>query len=207
MMDNEELIFQSTHPLRDATTSDWFLSPPAVFQSTHPLRDATRCKDTYSNNSLISIHAPLTGCDWVYLQESRLLFNISIHAPLTGCDQTADESRQLDGNFNPRTPYGMRRDSQSISARYSWFQSTHPLRDATATALLLYRYLIISIHAPLTGCDWSKLFAASHRFYFNPRTPYGMRQMAQAIALYFEHISIHAPLTGCDCAHSPRYIP
>ena len=34
-----------------------------LFQSTHPLRDATVGSHTDSDKAIISIHAPLTGCD------------------------------------------------------------------------------------------------------------------------------------------------
>ena len=34
--------------------------------------------------------------------------------------------------------------------------------------------------------------------YFNPRTPYGMRQDIDIDAFFSDAISIHAPLTGCD---------
>ena len=34
---------------------------------------------------LISIHAPLAGCDW-WLANCDLDMTISIHAPLAGCD-------------------------------------------------------------------------------------------------------------------------
>ena len=34
---------------------------------------------------MISIHAPLTGCDWAKYITGKIIF-ISIHAPLTGCD-------------------------------------------------------------------------------------------------------------------------
>ena len=35
------IIFQSTHPLRDATKKEDFTQMGLLFQSTHPLRDAT----------------------------------------------------------------------------------------------------------------------------------------------------------------------
>ena len=57
-----------------------------VFQSTHPLRDATFKFTEKDFEDIISIHAPLTGCD-------KLMFEML----LEGVD------------FNPRTPYGMRR--------------------------------------------------------------------------------------------------
>ena len=80
-----------------------------IFQSTHPLRDATVGVSNSPETRGISIHAPLTGCDYVIYvvlytcrkfqsthplrdatQVSRtrrpVPFHISIHAPLTGCD-------------------------------------------------------------------------------------------------------------------------
>ncbi len=35
------------------------------------------------------------------------------------------------------------------------FQSTHPIRDATAMQTLLDYQMNISIHAPHTGCDYT----------------------------------------------------
>ena len=124
---------------------------------------------------------------------------ISIHAPLTGCD------------------YGK-------GASWVWiygFQSTHPLRDATHCVISSICACIISIHAPLTGCDtcyfvWLWLhseFQSTHPLRdatvnqkwrcsgnenFNPRTPYGMRQIHARSCVPEYSISIHAPLTGCD---------
>ena len=80
------LLFQSTHPLRDATLFNSQLEPCkdyfnprtpygmrliiscfiikfTLFQSTHPLRDATYSAFEISPLYCISIHAPLTGCD------------------------------------------------------------------------------------------------------------------------------------------------
>ena len=84
-----------------------------------------------------------------------LLFNltISIHAPLTGCDLAVLPPRKHSLNFNPRTPYGMRLVVSYIKSLIMIFQSTHPLRDATPSKSGKSFSLIISIHAPLTGCD------------------------------------------------------
>ena len=78
------------------------------------------------------------------------------------------------------------------------FQSTHPLRDATLAKEYKDINVLISIHAPLTGCDTYFLFTLSLYFNFNPRTPYGMRHIAQMSLIREDIISIHAPLTGCD---------
>ena len=79
--------FQSTHPVRGATSSSCGAAPVAgVFQSTHPVRGATRpsCAKT-ACACLISIHAPRAGCDRLvpFIRGERA---ISIHAPRAGCD-------------------------------------------------------------------------------------------------------------------------
>ena len=124
------------------------------FQSTHPLRDATMsyCIGIYVK--VISIHAPLTGCDNKYFCKRKSISPISIHAPLTGCDVVAESVQFINTNFNPRTPYGMR---LSLLDGYIWV-------------------ILISIHAPLTGCDaYCNCASCLIYSYFNPRTPYGMR--------------------------------
>ena len=56
-----------------------------AFQSTHPLRGATSCWPWCLETMSISIHAPLAGCDAPAAQLHGLI-GISIHAPLAGCD-------------------------------------------------------------------------------------------------------------------------
>ena len=124
---------------------------------------------------------------------------ISIHAPLAGCDQGLQAGMFLTRHFNPRTPCGVRRvvteaydanvgisihaplagcdPAQPMHRRLlQVFQSTHPLRGATAQITAYLQSLKdISIHAPLAGCD-------ARCSYIHPQTS----------------ISIHAPLAGCD---------
>ena len=164
------------------------------FQSTHPLRDATTFRQLYALTERISIHAPLTGCDSVFechpkgskvfqsthplrdatsmdkrqlgislfqsthpLRDATIVIRdylgwiaISIHAPLTGCD-----------TFTGLTAI-------TIDA----FQSTHPLRDATF----------------LTQSQAIRLD------YFNPRTPYGMRHYLLHIWLNYHLFQSTHPL-------------
>ena len=107
-----------------------------IFQSTHPLRDATcQCQNLFACYP-ISIHAPLTGCDQnmeynkenyedfnprtpygmrqAITQQTLALRKISIHAPLTGCDSHC----------------------RPVGQWFRQFQSTHPLRDATISYLI-----------------------------------------------------------------------
>ena len=85
------------------------MAPEVEFQSTHPLRGATLCPATGAGQGgTISIHAPLAGCDCGWWTGS------------TG-----------PGNFNPRTPCGVRRGAVCVALHSR----------------------LISIHAPLAGCD------------------------------------------------------
>ena len=147
-----------------------------AFQSTHPLRGATRNEDAVVFVLLISIHAPLAGCDVALLGQIAAVV-ISIHAPLAGCDASQSPRQTRRSNFNPRTPCGVRRGSPSLLSRSAVFQSTHPLRGATSFSLsMLHLTSLISIHAPLAGCDTETVIAFLGRYDFNPRTPCGVRQ-------------------------------
>ena len=101
------LPFQSTHPVRGATTTtalntaDFVISIHAPregcdldkkrnrwnvrFQSTHPVRGATGCRGQCAGYEPISIHAPREGCDQP-ASGTALTPWISIHAPREGCD-------------------------------------------------------------------------------------------------------------------------
>ena len=193
-----EEVFQSTHPLRGVTLQNLAqLKALFEFQSTHPSRGATLAAHSGSDGVLISIHAPLAGCD-AHLVALALVCGISIHAPLAGCDANAQ---------------GVYTDiAISIHA---------PLAGCDfAQRVPVLEEQIISIHAPLAGCDRESIFIRSGRSNFNPRTPCGVRPLSLTAgtgtdAFQSTHplrgatkpatllpenikISIHAPLAGCD---------
>ena len=168
--------FQSTHPLRGATQTpiavNWDYvnfnprTPCGVrrggltarpcsceFQSTHPLRGATNFAPNVNARVIISIHAPLAGCD----RTSAVFFHRPAH-------------------FNPRTPCGVRPSAMSSPLVYAVFQSTHPLRGATDDFITSDFINIISIHAPLAGCDARRYRRERYEENFNPRTPCGVRR-------------------------------
>ena len=87
------------------------------------------------------------------------------HRPVSG---TAED-------FNPRTPCGVRRIFIYDPTRAEVFQSTHPMRGATAAS-----------------------FTVASTMHFNPRTPCGVRPATIAGDLRWDGISIHAPHAGCD---------
>ena len=150
---------------------------PAIFQSTRPVRGATGERSHEPGQGHISIHAPRAGRD--HLEGNRPEgWTISIHAPRAGRDKLT----------------GLVQGSNII------FQSTRPVRGATAVALLPFEPLSISIHAPRAGRDAmfgnmqteSTLFqstrpvrgatmvsssASSSISHFNPRAPCGARRI------------------------------
>ncbi len=84
------------------------------FQSTHPVRGATDICTFFLPPFFISIHAPRAGCDQ-NISKKGVKINISIHAPRAGCDGAGAGTDQ-------RPPP---------------FQSTHPVRGATANLTVL----------------------------------------------------------------------
>ena len=149
----------------------------------------------------ISIHAPLAGCDQAHHPHIPTSGAISIHAPLAGCDnRRAAPHDAATRDFNPRTPCGVRLVIPERDTAGTIISIHAPLAgcDDELVGVRLGR-LLISIHAPLAGCDtagrrckgWISSFqsthplrgatmiagqAGPHKFYFNPRTPCGVRQ-------------------------------
>ena len=173
----------------------------------------------------ISIHAPLTGSDPFRLicKCRQCYFNPrSPYGERPGIYIRAEELQY----FNPRSPYGERLLALRTLQRHYIFQSTLPLRGATAWYIKHASHVlisihapltgsdkcnfsgpdnsIISIHAPLTGSDRSKLRSNSRLKNFNPRSPYGERLQLYVPFTLFGVISIHAPLTGSDLSNRSR---
>ena len=78
--------FQSTRPIRGATTINDILEGIVTFQSTRPIRGATALRRRWNRRYDISIHAPHTGRDSGGIPIQGYLPHISIHAPHTGRD-------------------------------------------------------------------------------------------------------------------------
>ena len=139
------------------------------------MRGATAVILAVNSTSIISIHAPRAGCD-VRGFKSEVHTIISIHAPRAGCDGSRLTILSSVRDFNPRTPCGVRRCHCILSTggtnfnprtpcgvRRLWFvssgevdifQSTHPVRGATA----------LMPELAIRPRD------------FNPRTPCGVRR-------------------------------
>ena len=102
-------LFQSTHPVWDATTGEIGCLPQSAFQSTHPVWDATSKRRFDYPRIVISIHASRMGCDPCLQSQMVHTKAISIHASRMGCDLGwASAGARIITYFNPRIPYGMR---------------------------------------------------------------------------------------------------
>ena len=150
------LEFQSTHPARGATRwCCWWRSSAPQFQSTHPARGAT------------------TGMPW---RSSMERFQ-STH-PARGATAAFRWRNSPPGNFNPRTPRGVRPVARTQRPGPNVFQSTHPARGATLRNLDVDLLQGISIHAPREGCDQRAGASQTNGNDFNPRTPRGVRPVS-----------------------------
>ena len=154
----------------------------------------------------ISIHAARMGCDLLCNNTAQSPVTISIHAARMGCDRTVLDlkSRQYkfqstqpewaatwqplhtvlrNGDFNPRSPNGLRPGEASANAVKKQFQSTQPEWAATSAARVYGNSrLFISIHAARMGCDRVSAKVSSPCENFNPRSPNGLRLKSVAPA-------------------------
>ena len=176
-------LFQSTHPVWDATESQgtcryaclhfnpripYGMRPDSArdnstryyqpFQSTHPVWDATKIHGNATHPYPISIHASRMGCD-----------------PKT---------------FNP---------TRSLSV----FQSTHPVWDATMYLHLLMELALFQSTHPVWDATDETTFDFDLYLDFNPRIPYGMRPGGLREHHRDAFISIHASRMGCDSTIRP----
>ena len=168
--------FQSTHPSRGATSTVVEL----LYHSNHfnPRPPHGVRPVDYNPIHNFDNFNPRTPHGVRHGERSGFVsgLSISIHAPLTGCDQPENVVISAGVDFNPRTPHGVRPPAASGLGQAPRFQSTHPSRGATTPQLHLQQQrrhfnprtphgvrhfvgdfpqlvTLISIHAPLTGCD------------------------------------------------------
>ena len=179
------------------------------FQSTHPLRGATTSVSPTDQHRDISIHAPLAGCDRSPRTSTCRCAQFQSTHPLRGATRLAREISAREKEFQSTHPLRGATIRYHIDRQNLAFQSTHPLRGATCSYPISPYSICISIHAPLAGCDAKSLFFANivdvisihaplagcdspfcgcgcgNNIYFNPRTPCGVRQVIAISCLRF----------------------
>ena len=140
------------------------------------MRGATDDKRGFSVCAVISIHAPLAGCDsrgflWCL---HRVL--ISIHAPLAGCDG-AFAPLVITAAISIHAPLaGCDLWDMNAPVVYVKFQSTHPLRGATSSVFRRGELLGFQSTHPLRGATAFVGCSFLPHLNFNPRTPCGVRR-------------------------------
>ena len=125
-------LFQSTLPVRGATHHPNHQRHHARISIHAPRAGSDELKQPlYYSPTLISIHAPRAGSDFRPVAYGSDLL-ISIHAPRAGSDPHPYFLPRKPLNFNPRSPCGERPELYTSPPTLSEFQSTLPVRGATA---------------------------------------------------------------------------
>ena len=143
-----------------------------LFQSTHPsgVRHLQLSHLTYRFE--ISIHAPQWGATNTRLSALPCLGHFNPRTPV-GCDRSSDTPYpRTRYYFNPRTPVGCDRNGWCPRSPQPHFNPRTPV-----------------------GCDSLLIISLRTGHHFNPRTPVGCDEIIHAVG-GFDTISIHAPQWG-----------
>ena len=176
-----------------------------LFQSTRPIRGATTYRRYEDYAAYISIHAPHTGRDQTKIGQADRQ-EISIHAPHTGRDERWRIGSCGSLTFQSTRPIrGATPDRTSIGWEVHEFQSTRPIRGATphTTWPRTWAYHF-NPRAPYGARPASYQAQKAALNNFNPRAPYGARHQQGWQRHLRRGISIHAPHTGRDSSLSLR---
>ena len=143
-------MFQSTRPVRGATS--WILSTSCFFQfqSTRPVRGATLQKQVAEHISSVSIHAPRAGRDLSESESYLKAVRFQSTRPVRG----ATMAKRLSTFFNvfqsTRPVRGATLCYNACRRLGGEFQSTRPVRGATAkevtTSLFCHIFMGITRH-------------------------------------------------------------
>ena len=80
-----------------------------IFLSTYPVRGTTQPFDTSTQSSYISIHVPRAGYDAAYYDYPGIIEKFLSTYPVRGTTDACQPSKNIQPNFYPRTPCGVRR--------------------------------------------------------------------------------------------------
>ena len=188
--------FNPRSPYGERRTYGIFYTSDERFQSTLPIRGATSCRSPVRKLSEFQSTLPIRGATRPVAQV-LLGEGISIHAPHTGSDRAAPHTKPMANYFNPRSPYGERLGKEALSPWTLAFQSTLPIRGATARLVKGNDAYVISIHAPHTGSDIGHINALD-AVIISIHAPHTGSDDAHGDVGIEDYISIHAPHTGSD---------
>ena len=175
--------FQSTRPMRGATiaSSGDTVTAHVSIHAPHAGRDHNQ-RANHKTNS-VSIHAPHAGRDQCLCVAQNPL-GVSIHAPHAGRDHGGTLSASRRNGFNPRAPCGARHPQGAQPPAPEMFQSTRPMRGATAADEIKQKLSAVSIHAPHAGRDARLALIERLGQCFNPRAPCGARPLGNPAGFF-----------------------
>ena len=122
---------------------------------------------------------------------SRTIFQ-STH-PLRGATNNLTFDLLARPHFNPRTPCGVRLLFLTFYNVCVYFNPRTPCGVRPVGGTLCSESLMISIHAPLAGCDSVHRYFHQAEQYFNPRTPCGVRLCSRSGFRYVCHFNPRTP--------------
>ena len=143
------------------------------------MRGATVGDQVRPQSELISIHAPLAGCDIDDLIPYANNAKFQSTHPSRGATRAIWIPHSWRKYFNPRAPCGARPRRLIRPTPRPTFQSTRPVRGATSKKPITELRCQISIHAPRAGRDCSDVARCSCQRDFNPRAPCGARPQGE----------------------------
>ncbi len=196
------------------------------FQSTRPMRGATTLDDLRGSGSLVSIHAPHAGRDPRISRSgiSRRQFQstrpmrgattqalnthrglvVSIHAPRVGRDNVGIGCGLGNIQFQSTRPVWGATPDVVAQTGMSEFQSTRPVWGATQSNGRRCSAQNVSIHAPRVGRDACRTSYMTSRGSFNPRAPCGARPF---IARQFADVARFNPRAPCGARPGLHNLP
>ena len=182
ILHNDHYAFQSTRPVRGATSTSRRSRSPACVSIHAPRAGRDQPLAVRAPEQVVSIHAPRAGRDAVTVapwtlarrfqstrpvrgatrdkRQEKLDAVVSIHAPRAGRDRTSAARSTASTSFNPRAPCGARHDVLHVGVRGGG----------------------VSIHAPRAGRDRARPGSAGRPRCFNPRAPCGARPVPAMIS-------------------------
>ena len=196
--------FQSTLPVWGATRT-----VPSVVPSLYDFNPRSPCGERPSPRGIrptswpFQSTLPVWGATWLSLRPFPGGRWISIHAPRVGSDPSGAGISMLRLDFNPRSPCGERRRTQSQCPGDRYFNPRSPCGERQLDIAGVEYGWGFQSTLPVWGATPGPQFRRSARRDFNPRSPCGERPGCPGQFPGLTDISIHAPRVGSD-AGLPR---
>ena len=193
------LNFNPRTPRGVRLLSTMFMMRDSLFQSTHPARGATASPHGLHPNHRISIHAPREGCDTLPHTIFLSPGNFNPRTPRGVRLGVTDNHLRCGEDFNPRTPRGVR--PGGCRPRCRWAGDFNPRTPRGVRRLCLtspFPSIYFNPRTPRGVRRRPRLATPATPSNFNPRTPRGVRHAIWLRGVPHQGISIHAPREGCD---------